>query len=206
MTLLTPNDSRLISRIRLTGEGRWVSLSLSLGELAPTTRFLAISERLLYEMAGLDEVAQKYGLSNWQGGIISGARYAFRALKAPPQQVCIHELRGQLGSGDIWAVSSAAALAVARLLARPPAFPVDLAGWKMEEEVWRPRSLEAEATSQGAEVAPSPPEPREGPAENLPPASPKTGRKGDTQDLPTEPGAVGERKGAGVNDSSGASK
>src|SRR6266851_5300354 len=110
MTLLAANDSRVLCRIQLTGEGRWVSLALSLGDLASANRFFVSSERLLYEMAGVDEMTRKYGLSTWQGGVISGARYAFRALKAPSRQVCLHELRGQLSSGDVWAVSSAAAL------------------------------------------------------------------------------------------------
>jgi hypothetical protein len=67
---------------------------------------------------------------------------AFRALKAPIQPVCLHELRGQLGSGDVWAVSAAAALAVARLLSRPAEFPLDLGGWTIEEEGRSPPSSE----------------------------------------------------------------
>src|SRR5947209_20472954 len=101
MTPLAATDSRVICRVQLTGEGRWVSLALSLGDLASANRFLVGAERLLYEIAGVDEMARQYGFFNWQGGVISGARYAFRSLKAPIQQVCLHELRGQLGSGDV---------------------------------------------------------------------------------------------------------
>jgi len=133
MTLLATNDTKVICRIQLTVEGRWISLALSLGDLASANRFLTLSERLLYEVAGVDELAGGYGLVNWQGGIISGARYAFRALKAPIQQVTLHELRWQLGSGDVCAVSAAAALVVARLLGRPEV-PLDLGGWKILEE------------------------------------------------------------------------
>ncbi|MBI3467336.1 MAG: hypothetical protein HY000_30370 [Planctomycetes bacterium] len=135
LTILTPNNTNLICRVQLKGEGRWVSLSLSLGEFSPAPRFLAISEPFLYEIAGLDETAQTYNLANWQGGVISGARYAFRTLRAPLQQVRLHELRGQLSSGDIGAISSAAAAAVAQLLARQLDFAQDLAGWKIETEL-----------------------------------------------------------------------
>ncbi|HTU18567.1 MAG TPA: hypothetical protein VMG10_10945 [Gemmataceae bacterium] len=164
MTLLTKPDNRVICRIQLTGEGRWVRLALSLGGLAPASRFLIYSEPLLYEMAGVDEMAREYGLSSWQGGVISGARYAFRALKAPLQQVCLHELRGQLGSGDVGAVSSAAALAVARLLARPAEFPLNLEGWTSEEETSHPQP--AEGISQSGKMEPSPPEPTQENVEN----------------------------------------
>lgn len=138
MTLLAATDGRTICRIQLTGENRWVSLALSLGDIASTSRFLIAAERLVYEMAGVDEAARQYGFSNWQGGVISGARYAFRVLKAPIRQVRLHELRGELGSGDVWAVSSAAALAVAWVLTRSEV-PLDLGGWKMEE-VRRPEA------------------------------------------------------------------
>lgn len=190
MTLFAANDSRAICRIQLTGEGRWVSLALSLGDLASTQRFLVNSERLLYEMAGVDEMTRKYGLSNWQGGVISGARYAFRALKAPSQQVCLHELRGQLNSGDVWAVSSAASLAVARLLRRPPEFPLDLGGWAMEEEVRRPQS---EGISPSAKADSSQAEPLQERAENRSPASEKTATNGNPLDIPAEPAATADR-------------
>jgi len=190
MTLLTPHDSRAVCRILLTGKGRWVSLSLSLGELTSTTRFLVISERLLYEMAGVDGVARTYGLPNWQGGIISGARYAFRALKAPLQQVCLHELRGQLGSEDIPAVSHAAAVAVARLLARPGDIPLDIGGWKMEEELLE---LPSAGASPGAKVVHSQPEPRQEPAENRSPLSGPPDNAQDTPDRPADPGVPADQ-------------
>ena len=47
MTLLTAYDSSVICRIRLTGEGRWVSLALSLGDLDSADRFFVAAERLL---------------------------------------------------------------------------------------------------------------------------------------------------------------
>ncbi len=153
MTLLATNDNKVICRTQLTGEGRWVSVALSLCDLASANRFLIGAERLLYEVVGVDEMAGHYGFVNWQGGVISGARYAFRALKAPIQQVCLHELRGQLGSGDVWAVSAAAALAVARLLGRPQA-PLDLGGWRLEEEVHRQQATEG--VSQSAKGVSSP--------------------------------------------------
>lgn len=171
MTLLAPATSKTICRIRLAGERRWVSLSLSLGELGSTGRFLVTSERLVYEMTGADEPAQQYGLSNWQGGIISGARYALRALKAPLLQIRLHELRGELRSDDVWAVSAAAALAVARLLSRPPAFPLDLGGWKLEEDNGQPQE----------KVSPSQPEPRQDAVEKNPPEAENAGRTEDTQ-------------------------
>jgi hypothetical protein len=180
-------DSRVICRIQLTGEGRRVSLALSLGGLASATRFLVRSERLLYQMTGVDEMAREYGLANWQGGVISGARYAFRALQAPIQQVCLHELRGQLNSGDVWAVSSAAALAVARLLARPDEFPLNLNGWAIEEEV---SGLPlAEGVSESGTADSSPPEPLQEQVEDRSTTSGNTGTEG-TQDLPAKPGAA----------------
>jgi hypothetical protein len=167
MILPVSTDGKKICRIQLTGEGHWVSVALSLGEIISSGRFLVSCEPLLYEMTAVDEAARDYGLANWQGGVISGARYAFRVLKAHAQQVCMHELRGQLGSGDIGAVSSAAAVAVARLLDRAPEFPLELAGWEMKEEVRRPRG------------------------EDTPPASPQPAVNGGLQDLPTKTGAAG---------------
>jgi hypothetical protein len=172
MTVLATNDNRTICRIQLTGEGRCVSLALSLGEIASTPRFLVISDRFLYDMAAFDEMAREYDLSNWQGGVVSGARYAFRALKAPIQQVCLHELRGQLSSGDVWTVSAAAALAVARLLARTPEFPLDLGGWAMEEEVQKPQPVVGPSQSTNADSS-QPGTPKER-AENHSSASGKT--------------------------------
>jgi hypothetical protein len=162
MTLLTANDNRVVCRIQLTRIDRWVSLALSLGDLAPGNRFLVGAERLLSEMSGNDETARMYGLLNWQGGVISGARYAFRALKAPLQQVCLHELRGHLGSADVWAVSCAAALGVARLLARPD-LPLDLCGWGLEAEVRGAQA--AEGSTQSATGVSSPSASPEAPAE-----------------------------------------
>ena len=77
------NDSsadKQICRIQLTDESRWISLALSLGDLPPNNRFVVSSENFLYAMESCDDLAKEYGLSNWQGGVISGARYAFRAL------------------------------------------------------------------------------------------------------------------------------
>jgi hypothetical protein len=166
MTLLAANDTRVICRTQLTGEGRWVSVALSLADLASANRFLVSAERLLYEMAGADKSARKYGFLNWQGGAISGARYAFRALNVPIQEVCLHELRGRLGSGDVWAVSAVAALAVARLLGRPEV-PLDLGGWKLEEEVHRPQATAG--VSQSAKGVASQPESPQERTENGPP-------------------------------------
>ena len=118
-------------RIKLSGDGRWVSMSLSLREITADKQVIVSAENLEFDLVGLDEITNEFGLSNWQGGIISGARYAFRKLKAPLHQICIHELHGQLGSGDIGAISSAAAIGVARLLGSQAEFPLDLAGWKM---------------------------------------------------------------------------
>ena len=146
MTPLAANDGRVICRIQLTGNGRWVSVALALGDAAPANQFLVRADRLLYEMSGIDEAARQYDLSNWQGGIISGARYAFRVAKVPIQQVCLHELCGQLSSGDVAAVSSAAALAVARLIDRPEV-PLNLDGWTVEEI---PRPQRAERIDQRA--------------------------------------------------------
>ena len=185
MTASIQNDGKTICRIKLTGESRWVSLALSLDELGPAGRFVVNSDGLLFELAGADEMSRTYGLSNWQGGIISGARYAFRALKTPLQQVCMHELRGQLNSADIWAVSSATAIAVARLLARHPEFPLELGGWKTEEEVWRSQSTNA--VSQSAKIDPLQPEPRQERGGNLPSATGQPGMNGGAQDRPTEP-------------------
>jgi hypothetical protein len=156
VTPLASNDSTQTCRVRLASADHWVSLALSLADLAAENRFVTPSDTLSYEITGLDDVAQKFGLSNWVGGIISGARYAFRAMKAPLRQVRIHELCGQLGSGDVSAVSSAAALTVARLLGSPAAFPLDLAGWTVQEEVLRPPGAAGASPTGG--VIPSLPE------------------------------------------------
>ncbi len=192
MTLLTASPGEAICRIQLTGEGRWVSLALSLGDLASANRFLVTAESLLYEMAGLDELACSYSLINWQGGIISGARYAFRALKAPIQQICLHELRGQLGSGDVWALSAATALAIGRVLGRPE-IPLDLGGWRREEEVRRPQATEG--ANQNAAVVSSPTEVTQERAENHSPTSGNEDAKQVPHTIPVEPGAAAGQPG-----------
>jgi len=151
MTTLTANDAGVIWQAQLSGEGRWVRLALSLADLTSANRFFVSAERLLYEMDGADYEAAHYGLPNWQGGIISGARYAFRAAKAPTKQVCLHELRGRLGSGDVWAVSAAASLAVAWLLGGPKIL-VDLGGWRVDGER---RPQRAEDGSQSTKIVSS---------------------------------------------------
>jgi hypothetical protein len=188
MTPLTANDVGVIFRAQLTGEGRWVSLALSLGDLTSANRFLVSAEPLLYQMEGTDEQARQYGLLNWQGGVISGARYAFRALKAPTKQVCLHELRGRLGSGDVWAVSAAASLAVARLLGCPEV-PLDLGGWRVEE-VRRPQP--AEDVSPSTKAVSSERESPQARAENHSPASGRTDTDRATQDIRAEPGAAAD--------------
>jgi hypothetical protein len=188
MTPPAANSVGVIGRAQLTGEGRWVSLALSLGNLTLANRFLVSAEHLLYEVEGADELARQYGLLNWQGGVISGARYAFRALKAPTKQVCLHELRGRLGSGDVWAVSAAASLAVARLLGRPEV-PLDLGGWRMEEV---PRPQPAEGVSLSAEAVSPERESLQARAENHSPASGRTDTGLPTQDVPAEPGTAAD--------------
>jgi hypothetical protein len=162
---IPPPDTGLICRIRLTAEGRWLTLALSLSDLAPTNRFVVFPEGLSHEIRGLDELTQTYGLSNWQGGIISGARYAFRKLKSPPRQVRVHELRGQLGSSDVSALSSATAIAVAHLLARPQEISVDLEGWTIQAELSPPP---ASGMPTGAEASSSTAAPIEQPAQHPP--------------------------------------
>jgi hypothetical protein len=190
MTLVTKPDSRVICRVQLNAEGRWVRLALSLGDLASGAPFLVRWEPLLFEMVGIDEMAHEYGLANWQGGVISGARYAFRTLKVPLQQVCLHELRGELGSNDVGAVSSAAALAVARLLARPGELPLNFNGWTIEEKSSQTPSVEG--VSESGKAGSSPPEQLQERAENRSLASGSTDTEG-TQDLPAESGPAADQ-------------
>ena len=171
MTPLAAKDVSGICRAHLTGEGRWVSLALSLGGLTSGNRFVVSAEHLLYEIEGADEQARQYDLLNWQGGVISGARYAFRALKAPTQQVCLRELRGRLSSGDVWAVSAAASLAVSRLLGRPEVL-LDLGGWEVQEDH---RQQAAEDVSRS-------------------PVSGRTDTDQVPQDIPAEPDAVEQER------------
>jgi hypothetical protein len=59
MTTLPPDDGRLICRIQLTGEGRCVSLAISLGDLVPAGRFLTISDRLSCDLVGINPAARE---------------------------------------------------------------------------------------------------------------------------------------------------
>lgn len=163
MTSLAANDTRVIWEALVSrydhppGAGRWVRVGLSLADLTSATRFLVSAERLLYEMEGTDEQSRQYGLHNWQGGVISGARYAFRALKAPTKQICLHKLRGRLGSEDVWAVSAAASLAVSRLLGRPEV-PLDLGGWDVDVYRAKPAEDSSESTKAASSELEPPPE------------------------------------------------
>ena len=134
--------SKMLCRIKLSGEDRWISVTLSLDESESNNRFVVSSPRIKDEMERVDDLTRTYSLSNWQGGIISGARYAFRALHVPPQQVCIHEMQERLSSDDIGTLSSATAIAVAKLLSQNAEFKLDLFGWKREAEVWKTESNE----------------------------------------------------------------
>ena len=129
-------------------------------------------------MAGVDEAARQYGLVNWQGGVISG-RGMPSAVESPHPAGLLARLRGRLGGGDVGAVSSAAALAVARLLARPEV-PVDLGGWQIEEVRLPPTD-----GGVGEEIV-SPPS--EAPAERADLASGKTDADRAAQDIPAAAG------------------
>lgn len=133
MTLLAANNTASICRIRLATDERWVRLTLSLGKPDAGNR-LVIADHTPGAVAGHDEPASSYSPATWQGGVISGARYAFRSLAVPFQPIRLHEFSGQLGSDDLWAISAATALGVAQLLNRPATFPLDLQGWVMETE------------------------------------------------------------------------
>jgi hypothetical protein len=161
MTPFTANDAGVICRAQLTGEGRWVSLALSLADLTSANRFLVSAERLLYEMAGADYEAGQYGLLNWQGGI---------------------------SSGDVWAVSAAASLAVARLLGRPEV-PLDLGGWQVEEVR---RAQPAEDGSESTKVVSSEREPPQARGDSHSPASGRTDPDQASQAIPAEPGAAAD--------------
>jgi hypothetical protein len=140
-----------------------VSLTLSLGSRDPAARLLTLSEGSSCELTGTDELSRGYTLRNWQGGIISGASYAFRTLGVPFQPLYLRELRGQLGCEDISALSFAAALAVARLLDQPDP-PLDLNGWKVEAEVRR-RAASGNGPSESHAAVPASAEPEQAPAE-----------------------------------------
>ncbi len=186
MTILAADNTRAICRIQLKREGRWVSLALSIGDLGSGNRFLVPAERLVYEMVGVDDLARRYGLANWKGGVISGARYAFRVLKSPNLLVCLHELRGQLGSGDVSAVSCAAALAIGRLLHRAEV-PLDLGGWTLAEETRSPPIAE-----EIEQIVSSHPESLQTQTENGPTASGAASIHKASQVIRAEPGATAD--------------
>jgi hypothetical protein len=188
MTTLTVNDSEMICRAKLTREGHWVSLALSLADLSSANRFLVSAERLLYEMWGTDYEAAHYSLLNWQGGIISGARYTFRALKSPIKQVCLHEFRGRLGSEDVWAVSAAASLVVARLLGRPEV-PLELGDWQVEAVH---RGQPAEDGNGSTKVVSPERQPPQARGDIHSPTSEKAGSDQAGQANPAEPGAAAD--------------
>lgn len=133
MNELLSQDSKLC-RIRLSKNAQSLIIKLSLEELPLGQFSLSVSDRFTFDVNGLDEQSRDYALSNWKGGIISGARYAFRILKAPVRQVRLHELRGHLGSEDVQILAAATSLAVARLLGKSDNFQIDLDGWNLEEE------------------------------------------------------------------------
>jgi hypothetical protein len=83
-----------------------------------------------------DDLAASYTRRNWESGLISGARYAFRKLNRPLQRLGLHELTGLLGSDDMPALAHAAALGVATLLSAAESLPSppELEGWSFRAE------------------------------------------------------------------------
>ncbi len=77
MTPLATDDRRVICRIQLTGEGRWVSLALSLNDRAPVTQFLVSADDLRYEVAGADEGARVQPIQ------LAGGHHQWREVRLP---------------------------------------------------------------------------------------------------------------------------
>lgn len=133
MIVTPPPTDDTLCRVRFATGGRRLSLTLSVADLRPGVGQVEIAPGVA---AGLDDPGRQ--LPGWRAGVISGARYAFRALGSPIRQVRVHEMGGRLGRSEVGAVASAAAVAVARLIGGElPALP-DLAGWEVEAEVTKP--------------------------------------------------------------------
>jgi hypothetical protein len=127
---MTPTET---VRIRLVNDGRWAVMSISLQSPFTGGKLLTYPADFVHKIQGLDELASRYELKNWESGLISGALHAYRRSKNERQKILLSELEGQLKSSDMTALAFATTIGVSRLLGED-ASDLILAGWRFEIE------------------------------------------------------------------------
>jgi hypothetical protein len=117
-------------RVRLENSPRWFELEFCLDDEWLGGPFVVNRDAGAVSVEAADDRARTYDTQTWESGIASGAFYAFRTLERPRRRIALTGLRGLLGSEDMTALATAAALGVAKLLDRQ--LPdVDIANWKI---------------------------------------------------------------------------
>jgi hypothetical protein len=123
--LLIPRSA--VAQVRLAKGEHEIHLVLSLGGECTDGKLVQLIPDAPFSIQGEDEMSAQYKVSNWMSGIISGARYAFRALNIPRQEVRIRECSARLDSSEMEALAYASAMAVYKLANREMA---GLEGWE----------------------------------------------------------------------------
>jgi hypothetical protein len=111
----TPTSAGTV-RVRLERSPHWLQLEIALDGAWEGGALLIYPDTRSVNLEGTDEISREYDLDAWQSSIMSGAFYAYRALKLPRRRLIDLRLQGSLGSEDMTALATAAALGVAKLL------------------------------------------------------------------------------------------
>lgn len=90
---------------------------LSLSDLKKSKKVLIFPERFLFDIQPLDKESEKYELTNWSCGVITGGQYILRRGSLVwDYGFIVHKLTGCLGIDGPEGISFASALAVNKLL------------------------------------------------------------------------------------------
>jgi hypothetical protein len=115
------------------GSGRWVRLSLSLGEDVPAGRcsFIENDFSCNVRLIGTTDAPVADDSKGWVVLVLSGARYVFSYLKIPHKTLIVHQLKGCLDVENTLPIADASAMCLLTLLGMD-ASQVHTEGWRQE--------------------------------------------------------------------------
>jgi hypothetical protein len=91
-------------------------LSLRIDSENSSADLVRLGNDAVISIESADELSSNYRAENWMSGVISGALYAFRALRVPRRRLSLEALSGRLRSIDMDALAHCSAAVTASLL------------------------------------------------------------------------------------------
>ena len=133
-TLVPPAASNLFCALKLSGPEQSCILVVSLGESFRGGNLFRLVPNAVSHIEPRDATAESYSEDNWFAGMMSGARYAFRALKSPLRNIDVWSMEGHLAASATEPLAHAAASAVSKLLDKELAVTMP-EGWACQTEM-----------------------------------------------------------------------